>query len=481
MFQKKFNSFINLNDNIFFLVLTTLIFTIWFFLVGSELLNQPFVWDDLHQVRVYSKDEILSTWVGHWDPDKVATPSYRPVATLFYSLISSLFGESFVGIRLFISVLMILLIFSINILFLKLGLKKLEIIFFTILIIFSKIFVTLLSFIILGAVIFSYMCAFFSINLFLKFLEKKNLNYYFLSIFLAFLSIFSREELYLLPCIIFLISLKKIEFNLSELKKNLYPILPFFFIVILHIVLRAKFVPEAGNFNFSNEGLFFNDKIVNFYKPVLAFVASWLPMGIDVTAFLTDGKYPFNTINFFFILSWLSFLLLSIISLGYKNIKKLIFKKKILIFLLICLMTCAPSLAYVRSFGIFLPSIFALIIISIILGGLVKLTEIKKNNKFQSSIIFFVICFTLLFGVVGGGHRSIQHIKGSNNFSAFLLQIDQSIVYHQLHQKTIPEERVQKKLQHLQSLNIYKFNTNINEYKNLSDKIKFPKYTIMDF
>ena len=48
MFQKKFNSFINLNDNIFFLVLTTLIFTIWFFLVGSELLNQPFVWDDLH-------------------------------------------------------------------------------------------------------------------------------------------------------------------------------------------------------------------------------------------------------------------------------------------------------------------------------------------------------------------------------------------------------------------------------------------------
>ena len=151
---------------------------------------------------------------------------------------------------------MILLIFSINILFLKLGLKKLEIIFFTILIIFSKIFVTLLSFIVLGAVIFSYMCAFFSINLFLKFLEKKNLNYYFLSIFLAFLSIFSREELYLLPCIIFLISLKKIEFNLSELKKNLYPILPFFFIVILHIVLRAKFVPEAGNFNFSNEGLF---------------------------------------------------------------------------------------------------------------------------------------------------------------------------------------------------------------------------------
>jgi hypothetical protein len=144
-------------------------------------------------------------------------------------------------------------------------------------------------------------------------------------------------------------------------------------------------------------------------------------------------------------------------------------------------MTCAPSLAYVRSFGIFLPSIFALIIISIILGSLVKLTKIKKNNKFQSSIIFFVICFTLLFGVVGGGHRSIQHIKGSNNFSAFLLQIDQSIVYYQLHQKTIPEERVQKKLQHLQSLNIYKFNTNINEYKNLSDKIKFPKYTIMDF
>ena len=120
MTQKKFNFFKISNDNIFFLVLTTLIFTVWFFLVGSELLNQPFIWDDLHQVRVYSKDEILSTWAGHWDPNKVATPSYRPIATLFYSLISSLFGESFISIRVFVFILMILLIFSINILFLRL-------------------------------------------------------------------------------------------------------------------------------------------------------------------------------------------------------------------------------------------------------------------------------------------------------------------------------------------------------------------------
>ena len=55
MTQKKFNFFKISNDNIFFLVLTTLIFTVWFFLVGSELLNQPFIWDDLHQVSLFKR------------------------------------------------------------------------------------------------------------------------------------------------------------------------------------------------------------------------------------------------------------------------------------------------------------------------------------------------------------------------------------------------------------------------------------------
>ena len=470
-----------MSKNIIFLSFTSLIFLLWFCLIGYNLLDQPFIWDDLHLLRIYSKDEILSTWSGNWDPDNMETPSYRPIATLFYSLISFFFGESFVSIRIFTFILIILLIFSINILFSRLGLKKLEIIIFTVLIIFAKIFTTLLSFMALNALIFCYMCTFFSLNLFLKSLKKKNFNYYLISLFLAFLAIFSREELYILPFILFLISVKNLDFKLQNAIKVLLPIIPFFFLVVLHMYLRVKFVPEADSLSVTNEGLFFAGEILNFKKIIFTFFVSWLPMGFDLSVLLDGGKYFFRSINFFFVSIWISFLFFSIILLNYHSIKKIIFIKKILIFLLLSILSCAPAVAYIRAFGIFLPSVFALIIVSIILASLIE--TIQKNKKYIfPNLLRYLIVFLILFsGIIGGGIRSNEHIKAADHFSASILDIDSGTVYNDVSRLTIPEKRLKKKLKHLQDLNIYEKKNNIDQYKILSEKIKFPKYTLLDF
>ena len=56
------------------------------------------------------KEELINSWVDNWDYSGVETPSYRPVALIFYHLIGIIFGENYLFLRIFIFLLMIILI-----------------------------------------------------------------------------------------------------------------------------------------------------------------------------------------------------------------------------------------------------------------------------------------------------------------------------------------------------------------------------------
>ena len=82
------------DENLFLVSLTLLSISIWYIFLGTYVIDQPYIWDDLHMIRSYSSNEIIQSWLGNWDPDGIETPSYRPVAILFYNFLGGVFGEN---------------------------------------------------------------------------------------------------------------------------------------------------------------------------------------------------------------------------------------------------------------------------------------------------------------------------------------------------------------------------------------------------
>jgi hypothetical protein len=59
----------------------------------------PMVFDDLHLVRTFSGSELAAAWTGHWDPDGLETPGFRPLSLAFNHARAALFGERVIGHR----------------------------------------------------------------------------------------------------------------------------------------------------------------------------------------------------------------------------------------------------------------------------------------------------------------------------------------------------------------------------------------------
>ena len=146
-----------------------LILLIWWLIFGYNLSNEPYVWDDLHFFREYTAEELKNSWTGNWDSDGVETLSYRPVAVLYYHLIYIIFNENTFLLRSFVILEAFFLILITNNLLNYLNFSKGQIIIFTSLIIFSKIFITLISFFTLSVLIFAYILTISSILFFCKY------------------------------------------------------------------------------------------------------------------------------------------------------------------------------------------------------------------------------------------------------------------------------------------------------------------------
>jgi hypothetical protein len=68
-------------------------------------INGPFLWDDLHLIRVRTPQELARAWTETWDTDHIETTGFRPLTVTFDHLRALTFGESVVGHRIFLIVL----------------------------------------------------------------------------------------------------------------------------------------------------------------------------------------------------------------------------------------------------------------------------------------------------------------------------------------------------------------------------------------
>ena len=126
------------------------------------------------------------------------------------------------------------------------------------------------------------------------------------------MAIFAREELYIIPGIIFLIYFYKYKINYKNLFYCLLRIIPFILIVLTHMLLRKEFIPEADHLQIIGYSVKFGENYLNFGGLVKAFKSSFLPMGY------ISSKYSDN-IQSLFSYIWLIFIFISIIFLFFKK------------------------------------------------------------------------------------------------------------------------------------------------------------------
>ena len=336
----------NVSNNI--ILYFTIFFTlIWYLIFGFNLSNEPYVWDDLHFFRKYTYEELKNIWIGNWDSDGIETPGYRPFAILYYHLLYLIFEENTFLLRNFVIFEAIILILISNKLLNYLNFNKKTIFFFTLLIIFSKIYLTLISWFTISALIFTYIL---SISSILFFLNSKKKSYYYLSIFFAAVGIFTREELYIMPVILFVIYFYIYEINIKNLFSCLIKVFPFFFLILLHMSLRKEFIPEADHLQIIGYTIKYGENFLNFGGLIKAFKSSFLPMGYLSSQYSSLLQSIFSWV-------WIVVILISTVALIIKKNIRIKFKK-ILILILLVLICCLPHLTVARSFGIYLSSFF---------------------------------------------------------------------------------------------------------------------------
>lgn len=450
-------------------LIISFIFLIWFIFLGSKTIGQPFVSDDLHLIRIYDYGHLKESWFGNWDTSGLETAAYRPVTVLLYHIQAFLFNENVIFHRFFsISLLFILLHLVLSFLK-KLKLPKKQIYFILIILIFSKIFTTLISWMILSQMIFCY-CIFFLIaNLFQDWLRDKTKSKLLAIVLLSLLGIFAREELYHLPFFLFLIWFYHalFESNFKNFKIILLLCFSIFIFVVFHYSLRLYFVPEAPQPNLG---------YINVLKFFITGLSSGLPGGYKAyTVSEITLKYAWIIILFF----------LFIITIFKDNIKTKYYVQNLILIFIVLLMT-SPSIVKWRDFGIFLPSVFSYIIISNLIFNFIYLQKFMNLKLLKVKINLLVILLTII-AVVAGFNRSNQHLLTWNSNSVYIISWDSGFLFSDRSKNvSIPKNRRILKTKELSEKNIFSHVTpnkikKMIENKQISEKVYIPRHSPLQY
>ena len=472
MFIKKLN---NLSQFNFVILLSFATLLLWFSFLGFKIIDQPYVWDDLYHIRSFSLSEIIHSWRDNWFQHDIETPSYRPIAILFYGFLGTVFGESIILLRLFIFFLMFVLISIFYLSLTKIGFNRLELFFLSLLICFAKIFATLLSWLTISALIFCYILAAASVFLLLKWQEKKETKLYFASLIFCFLSIFTREEMYVFPGIVFLLLIFKQNTFFRNFKNNFLITLPYLLIVILHFFLRKTLVGESQQFEFVLWNLKFGGEEIGFGNMIKAIKSSLLPMGY----WSSKNVYIEQSLPVFF---WLCSLIICFyINIKFRKFLKLKWKK-LVIFLCLVFLLCLQNVAVPRAFGVMLSTLVIISFISFLLSNLYRIYNSERKKLLLRKFNILIIIIILFSGISGGYFRSIEHIKSMNVYSYSIVYYDSMTVYeHYKKDIRIPKVRYINKKKHLEDLNIFSMEDIKNNSKIPSNKIKITKYKPLSF
>jgi hypothetical protein len=449
IFKYKYYTLLSKNYASFLLSLAILlVFSIWYFTIGIKIINQPFIWDDLHLIRSYSSKELVQVWSGNWDPDQIETLAYRPVSILIYHMQYSIFSENTIQHRFFLFFLLIILLIQISKLLKIFNFRFIQIVIILSLLIFSKVFTLLSSWLTLTPLIINYIIIFFSIFYFISWIEKKKAISFLIFLISAAIAIFTREESYYLPALLFLAWLISNSYNKKNIKFAIFGFFITLLIVFSHIILRNAFVSNAPQPSLS----FFTLK-----QFLMSIMASWLP-----------GGWPVNHNSYELMIHycWLAVLVVLIIHL-LKNNKEisLLIKRKILILFALTVLLSTPALAVGRAFGILLPSLFALSCIVTISDFLIY-SKISYKKLLKLNCLLIVL---FISGIIIGFKRSVRQADSINAYSVYIVGFDTNVIYgEKSNSYSIPYERLNEKKKNLNNLGVY-------SYAEMSEIIKMLK------
>ena len=421
---------------------TIFFFLFWWYLIGSKDLFEPFISDDVHLVRIYSNQELINVWFSNWDPDHMETGSYRPLAILFYHLQTFIFGEQTILHNLFSNIMQFFLIITVIIFLKKINFSNIQIYILIPLLLFSKIFITLSAWQAISPLILCYINFFLVAIYFLKWMDQQKTKYLFFILFFSFIALFNREEVYHLPFFLILVGVYICDnFDYAFLKKILPPFIITFSLVLIHFFLRTAFVPAASKLKITFGGI---------KGYLMSGVATGLPGGLFTTTIEEKILQ---------ILWLLGLTIMLVVLFKNKSFDKLLVKKSIIFLLIIGLLT-SPMIIMHRDFGIFLPSVFTLAIISIFISKLLDLKYYDQQNKSLGLIVNFLVITILISGIVGGYKRSNEHLITWKHNSIYVVSGDSDMIYTK---KTgggvpsIPKERLEFKINQLKKLGINEY------------------------
>ena len=152
--------------------------------------------------------------------------------------------------------------------------------------------------------------------------------------------------------------------------------------------------------------------------------------------------------------------------------------KKVFILFFLILISAVPHLTIPRSFGIYLPSVFGLMLVSLLINNIYfNINSLNKKIFFSCKILSLTI---LIIGISGGIYRSLTHVQSMSKFSQAIVDYDARMIYDYKN-VSIPKSRFNKKKEHLENLNVFNHNWGKIYYENLSPKIYKYKYHPLAF
>jgi hypothetical protein len=403
-------------------LLAGLMLLIWSAVFASTY-RYPFFWDDFHCIRQYSGQELLSTFHGWDDPDKIETPALRPAVALLFAFQGFAFGENVILHKVFLTALMWVLLFALGLLLAELELNTFQIALVFALFVFSRAFASVNLWIILSSLVLCYASMILTALLFIRWVKKGRLLHFCLMSVCALVAVFTREEAYVLfPASLLIWALLP---NYRKLwHRAVIAALCLLAITAIHFSLRLIFVPEAPSPKFTIDAL---------QTILLCIKSSWLPGGYRTIGF-DDGLLA----NL-----WIGFLVLLFI-LFVRIGRPIKLWQTAGACCLGCLL-CSPAIAVAHSYGLALPTLAFMTAISIAIMEVYRQTQLMggSDKRRQYALASFV-AMGLIVGINGGIRRSMYVAESLHENCALRILFDANFLLD-LHERptTVPEKRKQ--------------------------------------
>jgi len=395
-------------------VITSIAVALWSILFLGTF-RYPLHWDDYHLIRGYSSQELASVFHGTNDPDHVETPSYRPVATLFFAGLG-LLDDHLVAIRIASVLLMWIFLVVAGALLAELDLAALQIALVFTLLVSSRVFACLALWTTAGNMVVCYVCMLLA-GYFVLVFARTGSAYVFLGVVVcACAAVLTREEAYALPLLFPLLAHARGATGRDPWRRVALASAGAALVAVVHRTLEKTFVAPVGSLRLGTGSL---------RRWAMAEAASWMPGGLAL------GRTPFTLGP---AVLWIAFVGVILLSQFRSNALPRAGSGIVIGFVL-----CLPSLAVPRAMGVVLPQLAYMTLVVLAAFEFVRLA----GRVPRGVLIAFVSC-GLLIGVTSRLRRSSLVAEAMRPDCAPRAARDAEMIFDMYPQRvTIPRERLE--------------------------------------